>query len=72
MYNELELLIAKLYNAAQILDQPRLKILLYLEIAQAYLMYGRVQKVEEYLLRAREIAGLKLELTGENSVSNYL
>ncbi|XP_034840179.1 tetratricopeptide repeat protein 27 [Maniola hyperantus] len=64
LYNELELIIAKLYNVSQILDKPRLKILLYLEIAQAYLMYGRVQKVEEYLLKAREIAGLKLELTG--------
>nr|AON96559.1 tetratricopeptide repeat protein 2 [Bicyclus anynana] len=64
LYNELELIIAKLYNVSQILDKPRLKILLYLEIAQAYLIYGRVQKVEEYLLKAREIAGLKLELTG--------
>ncbi|CAH2232359.1 jg19162 [Pararge aegeria aegeria] len=64
LYNELELIIAKLYNASQILDKPRLKILLYLEIAQAYLMYGRVQKVEQYMLKAKEIAGLKLELTG--------
>nr|XP_026489913.1 tetratricopeptide repeat protein 27-like [Vanessa tameamea] len=64
LYNELELLIAKLCNESQALENNRLKILLYLEIAQAYLMYGRVQKVDEYLIKARELAGLKLELTG--------
>lgn len=48
----------------QLQDKPRIKLLLCLEIAQAYLIYGRIQKVEEYLLKAREIAGLKLELTG--------
>lgn len=69
MYNELELLIAKLYNESQVLENPRLKILLYLEIAQAYLIYGRIQKVEEYLLKARELAGLKLELTGKILIS---
>lgn len=56
---------AKLSNELQALqDKPRLGILLCLEMAQAFLMYGRVQKVEEFLLRAREMAGLKLELTG--------
>lgn len=57
---------AKLTNEIQNLqNKPRLQILLCLEIAQAYLIYGRVQKVEEYLGRARDISGLKLELTGE-------
>lgn len=56
---------AKLTNEIQNLqNKPRLQILLCLEIAQAYLIYGRVQKVEEYLGRARDISGLKLELTG--------
>ncbi|XP_045445879.1 tetratricopeptide repeat protein 27 [Melitaea cinxia] len=64
LFNELELIIAKLYNESQTLDDNRLKILLYCEIAQAYLLYGRVQKVDEYLIKARELAGLKLELTG--------
>ncbi|XP_068629463.1 tetratricopeptide repeat protein 27 [Battus philenor] len=64
IYKDLELIIAKLSNEAQTLDNSRLKVLLYTEIAQAYLIYGRVQKVEEYLLKAKETAGLKLELTG--------
>lgn len=66
LYSELEHIIAKLCNElqGQLKEKPRLQILLCLEIAQAYLIYGRVQKVEEYLLRARETAGLKLELTG--------
>ncbi|XP_049867061.1 tetratricopeptide repeat protein 27 [Pectinophora gossypiella] len=65
LYSELELMMAKLTNELQSLqDKPRLSILLNLEIAQAYLIYGRVQKVEEYLLKARDLAGLKLELTG--------
>ncbi|XP_028036169.1 tetratricopeptide repeat protein 27 [Bombyx mandarina] len=65
LFAELELIIAKLSNKMQQLqDKPRIKLLLCLEIAQAYLIYGRIQKVEEYLLKAREIAGLKLELTG--------
>lgn len=65
LFNELELIIAKLYNESQTMDDNRLKILLYCEIAQAYLLYGRVQKVDEYLIKARELAGLKLELTGK-------
>lgn len=65
LYNELELIIAKLFNEAQVLDNPRLKILLYIEIAQAYLIYGRIQKVEEYLSKARDLAGLKFELIGK-------
>ncbi|XP_063822025.1 tetratricopeptide repeat protein 27 [Ostrinia nubilalis] len=65
VYSELELIMAKLTNELQNLqNKPRLQILLCLEIAQAYLVYGRVQKVEEYLNRARDISGLKLELTG--------
>ncbi|KAJ0180741.1 hypothetical protein K1T71_004145 [Dendrolimus kikuchii] len=65
LYSELEIIIAKLSNELPSLQgKPRLQILLCLEIAQAYLIYGRVQNVEEYLHRAREIAGLKLELTG--------
>ncbi|XP_041977434.1 tetratricopeptide repeat protein 27 [Aricia agestis] len=64
LYNELELVIAKLLNKSQALDNSRLKVLLYLEIAQAYLIYSRIQKVEEYLLKAKELAGLKLKLTG--------
>ncbi|KAL0842398.1 hypothetical protein ABMA28_014511 [Loxostege sticticalis] len=65
VYSELELIMAKLTNEIQNLqNKPRLQILLCLEIAQAYLIYGRVQKVEEYLSRARDISGLKLELTG--------
>ncbi|XP_072943862.1 tetratricopeptide repeat protein 27 [Epargyreus clarus] len=64
LFTELEFIIAKLCNMSQTLDNSRLKVLLYTEIAQAYLIYGRIQKVEEYLLKARELAGLKLELTG--------
>ncbi|XP_063359197.1 tetratricopeptide repeat protein 27 [Cydia amplana] len=64
IYNELELLLAKLSNEANMLDNKRLAVLLQAEIAQAYLVYGRVQKVEEHLVKARELAGLKLELTG--------
>ncbi|XP_053625615.1 tetratricopeptide repeat protein 27 [Plodia interpunctella] len=65
LYSDLELLIAKLSNELQSLqDKPRLQILLCLEIAQAYLLYARVYKIEEYLLKARDLAGLKLELTG--------
>lgn len=65
LYSELELITAKLTNELQNMrDRPRLQVLLNLEIAQAYLMYGRVQKAEEYLAGARDIAGIKLELTG--------
>ncbi|XP_026329520.1 tetratricopeptide repeat protein 27 isoform X2 [Hyposmocoma kahamanoa] len=64
IYSELELLIAKLTNELQNLSTKRLQILLCMEIAQAYLLYGRVQKVEEYLIKAREVAGLRLELIG--------
>lgn len=62
------MLIAKLTNELQNLSTKRLQILLCLEIAQAYLLYGRIQKVEEYLIKARELAGLKLELTGRYCV----
>lgn len=65
LFNDLEILIAKLYNESQKLDH-RIKVLLFIEIAQTYLIYGRIQKVEEYLVKAKELAGLKLELTGEN------
>lgn len=65
LYSELEIIIAKLTNLLHVIqDKPRLQILLCMEIAQAYLMYGRVQRTEEYLKRARDLAGLKLELTG--------
>ncbi|KAL4707386.1 hypothetical protein ACJJTC_008571 [Scirpophaga incertulas] len=65
LFSELELIIAKLSNEmCDLNDKPRLQMLLCLEIAQAYLIYGRIQKVEEYLSKAREIAGMKLELTG--------
>ncbi|CAH0604933.1 unnamed protein product [Chrysodeixis includens] len=65
LYAELEIIIAKLTNLLHdIQSKPRLQILLCMEIAQAYLIYGRVQRTEEYLNRARELAGLKLELTG--------
>ncbi|CAH0406298.1 unnamed protein product [Chilo suppressalis] len=65
LYSELELIMAKLSNEFQNMqDKPRLQILLCLEIAQTFLIYGRVQKAEEYLIKAREIAGLKLQLTG--------
>ncbi|CAH0701579.1 unnamed protein product [Spodoptera exigua] len=65
LYAELEIIIAKLTNLLYVIqDKPRLQILLCMEIAQAYLIYGRVQRTEEYLNRARDIAGLKLELTG--------
>lgn len=65
LYSELELITAKLTNELQNMrDRPRLQVLLNLEIAQAYLMYGRVQKAEKYLAGARDIAGIKLELTG--------
>lgn len=64
LYKDIDLTIAKLYNKAQSINDQRLKVLLYLEMSQAYLMYDRVQKVEEYLLKAKELAGLKLELTG--------
>ncbi|CAK1545127.1 unnamed protein product [Leptosia nina] len=64
LYKDIDLIIAKLYNFAQTANDHRLKVLLYLEIAQAYVLYDRVQKVEEYLLKAKEVAGLKLELTG--------
>lgn len=66
MFSELEILIAKLSNEAQHLEElPRLRILLYAEIAQAYLMYGRVQSTEQYLSKAKDIAGLRLELAGD-------
>lgn len=56
---------AKLTNEIPNLqDRPRLQVLLCLEIAQAYLIYGRVQRAEEYLTRARDTAGITLELTG--------
>ncbi|XP_073943570.1 tetratricopeptide repeat protein 27 [Choristoneura fumiferana] len=64
LYSELELVMAKLSNEANGLQNRRLATLLHAEIAQAYLVYGRVQKVEEHLNKARELAGLKLELTG--------
>lgn len=65
LYSVLELLIAKLSNEMLGLnDSPRVQILMCLEIGQAFLMYGRVQGAEEYLIKARELAGLKLELTG--------
>ncbi|XP_026747646.1 tetratricopeptide repeat protein 27 [Trichoplusia ni] len=65
LYSELEIIIAKLTNLLHdIQSKPRLQILLCMEIAQAYLIYGRVQRTEEYLNRARDLAGLKLELTG--------
>uniref|UniRef100_A0A2H1W1N7 SFRICE_005843 n=1 Tax=Spodoptera frugiperda TaxID=7108 RepID=A0A2H1W1N7_SPOFR len=65
LYAELEIIIAKLTNLLHVIqDKPRLQILLCMEIAQAYLIYGRVQRTEEYLTRARDLAGLKLELTG--------
>ncbi|KPJ19066.1 Tetratricopeptide repeat protein 27 [Papilio machaon] len=64
LFNDLEIIMAKLYNESQKIDNDRLKVLLFIEIAQAYLIYGRVQKVEEYLIKAKELAGLKLELTG--------
>ncbi|KAJ8725891.1 hypothetical protein PYW08_004074 [Mythimna loreyi] len=65
LYSELEIIIAKLTNLLYIIqDKPRLQILLCIEIGQAYLLYGRVQRTEEYLRRARDLAGLKLELTG--------
>ncbi|XP_045542835.1 tetratricopeptide repeat protein 27 [Papilio machaon] len=64
LFNDLEIIMAKLYNESQKIDIDRLKVLLFIEIAQAYLIYGRVQKVEEYLIKAKELAGLKLELTG--------
>ncbi|KAF9824095.1 hypothetical protein SFRURICE_002216 [Spodoptera frugiperda] len=64
LYAELEIIIAKLTNLLHVIqDKPRLQILLCMEIAQAYLIYGRVQRTEEYLTRARDLAGLKLELT---------
>ncbi|XP_013146407.1 PREDICTED: tetratricopeptide repeat protein 27 [Papilio polytes] len=63
LFNDLEIIIAKLCNESQKLDH-RIKVLLFIEIAQAYLIYGRIQKVEEYLVKAKELAGLKLELTG--------
>lgn len=66
LYSELEILIAKMSNELiNIKDQPRLQVLLCLEIAQGYLVYGRVQKVDEYIVKAKQIAGLKLELTGK-------
>lgn len=71
LYSELELLMAKLSNEIQNLSNKRLQILLCLEIAQAHLLYGRIQKVEEYLNKARELAGLKLELTGTYCVLLY-
>ncbi|VVC94357.1 unnamed protein product, partial [Leptidea sinapis] len=64
LFTELEMIIVKLSNKSQLIDDVRLRILLYLEIGQAYLLYGRVQKVDEYLAKAKELAGLKLELTG--------
>ncbi|CAG9114888.1 unnamed protein product [Plutella xylostella] len=68
IYSELEVLIAKLSNELQnselFVSKPRLKLLACTEICQAYLLYGRVQKAEEYLTKGRELAGLKLELTG--------
>ncbi|KAJ8722438.1 hypothetical protein PYW07_003618 [Mythimna separata] len=65
LYSELEIIIAKLTNLLYVIqDKPRLQILLCMEIGQAYLLYGRVQRTEEYLRRARDLAGLKLELTG--------
>ncbi|CAH2073308.1 unnamed protein product, partial [Iphiclides podalirius] len=64
LFNELEHIMAKLSNESQKLDNPRTKVLLFIEMAEACLIYGRVQKVEEYLLKAKEVAGLKLELTG--------
>ncbi|CAH1645866.1 unnamed protein product [Spodoptera littoralis] len=65
LYADLEIIIAKLTNLLHVIqDKPRLQILLCMEIAQAYLIYGRVQRTEEYLTRARDLAGLKLELTG--------
>ncbi|KPJ05034.1 Tetratricopeptide repeat protein 27 [Papilio xuthus] len=64
LFNDLEIIIAKLNNESQKIDNNRLKVLLFIEMAQAYLIYGRIQKVEEYLMKAKELAGLKLELTG--------
>lgn len=68
IYNEIKILIAKLLNECNksqaLQSKPRLRVLLYMEVSQAYLVYGRVQKAEEFLLQARELAGLKLELTG--------
>ncbi|XP_022121980.2 tetratricopeptide repeat protein 27 [Pieris rapae] len=64
LYKFIDLTIAKLYNMFKSINDPRLQVLLYLEIAQAYVVYDRVEKVEEYLLKAKEMAGLKLELTG--------
>ncbi|KAM3961295.1 tetratricopeptide repeat protein 27 [Aphomia sociella] len=62
---ECEPILGKLKKSLGMLqDKPRLQILLCLEIAQAFLVYTRVQGVEKYLLRASGIAGLKLELTG--------
>lgn len=55
---------AKLTNELQNLSKKRLQILLCLEIAQAYLMYGRIEKVQDYLIKAKDLAGLRLELTG--------
>ncbi|XP_038215269.1 tetratricopeptide repeat protein 27 [Zerene cesonia] len=64
LFNNIDLIAAKLCNFSLRYTDRNLLILLNLELAQAYLVYDRVQKVESYLQKAKELAGLKLELTG--------
>lgn len=65
IYSELELLIAKLSNSLNPHpEERRTQILFCMEVAQAFLIYARVHKVEEFLLKAKDFSGLKLELTG--------
>ncbi|CAG4912678.1 unnamed protein product [Colias eurytheme] len=64
LFNDIDLIAAKLSNFSLKLTDRNLLTLLNLELAQAYLAYDRIQQVESHLQRAMKISGLKLELTG--------
>lgn len=45
--------------------QKDLRILLYLEVAQVYILYGHVLHSKEVLLKAIECAKMKVDLIGK-------
>lgn len=65
LYEELEGLIEKLdYMSVSLKDRSRLRIVLYLEIAEAYLLYGRTQEAQEFIDISEKLSGFEMNLVG--------
>jgi len=69
---KLESIIAKLCENSEFENNLKLKLILYLELNQVYLTYGRVQKSEECLDFIKNHTGFELELKGINIILNSM